>query len=170
MFSFVSLGARRRWVLLSVAALWGCAPADNWRSLEWAHGRIAAEFPCKPDQTELGAARMARCESDGRHFAVAWQVLPTPERAHDAMKSVLPRFTLQTRSEPQRLDGALPEGAVAWPEAGRYYWRGSTQSAHVMTWSRGLTVYQATVVASAKDGEATGDVATRFFNGIRSLP
>lgn len=170
MFSFVSLWVRQLWAILPCACLLGCAPADNWRSIQWRDGRIAAEFPCKPEQTELASARMARCESAGRHFALAWQTLPAPERAHDTIKGVLPRFSLQTRSEPRRLEGALPEGALAWPEAGRYGWRGSAQSAYVMTWSRGLTVYQATVVGPVPDGEATGEVATRFFNGIRSLP
>lgn len=170
MFSFVARWARRWPGALFLLGLVACVPADNWRSLRWPEGRIAAEFPCKPDQAEFGAARMARCESAGRQFVLAWQTLPTPSHAHDAIKSVVPRFSQETRAAPRRLEGALPDGALAWPEAGRYGWRGSVQTAHVMTWTRGLTAYQATVVSTAKDGDVAGDVATRFFNGIRSLP
>jgi hypothetical protein len=170
MFALVSTRAQ---CLLATFSLWGlaaCTPANDWRDIAWTSGQVAAEFPCKPDQVEVGAARMARCESGGLHFGLAWQVLASPDQSMATLQGVMTKFSRETSAEPRRMQGGLPAGALAWPEAGRYAWSTPAQSVRVMVWSRGLTVYQATVVSSSHQADATAATAARFFNGIRSLP
>lgn len=173
MFSLVSTGVRWLFVGLPLVALLACTPGDNWRELSWPAGRVAAQFPCKPEQVERGPALMARCEANGLQFALAWQPLDTPDQAKATLQALVKRFGDETRVSAERTEGALPSGALAWPEAGRFAWRAPTQAVHVMTWPRGLTVYQATVVAVGSDAGAastTAATADRFFNGVRSLP
>lgn len=154
---------------MSLALLAACAPADNWRDLQWPKGQVAAQFPCKPDRVERAEAVLLRCEHRGTTLALAWQPGATPEGARAQLAGIVDRFTQETGVAALRREAALPQGALAWPEAGLYTWKNPKGAIHVLVWARGLTVYQATVMSRADEPSGPG-LADPFFAGIRSLP
>lgn len=168
---FRNLPARPTRCLLALVALASpaCAPSDNWRDLQWSQGQVAAQFPCKPDLVERAQAALVWCEHRDASLSLAWQVAPGPEQARTVLNGIVERFGRQTGVMPERGDGAMPQGALAWPESGRYVWRHPDGAVHALVWARGLTVYQATVLvrAPAPSGET---LVAPFFSGIRSLP
>lgn len=111
---------------------------------------------------------MAHCDVDGVRFAVSWQALETPELTRAALQGLIVRFDRETQASGQKLEGPLPAGAMAWSESGRYAWSSMSQSVRVMAWAQGLTVYQATVLGTAKHRDAIDTQSRRFFDEIRS--
>ncbi|MCZ8235184.1 MAG: hypothetical protein ACK520_13485 [Inhella sp.] len=151
-----------------VVILSACRPPDDWRELRWPEANVLARFPCKPEQQRAPPGRaglLAQCESEGRLYALAWQVFDTPEAARDGLAAIPQRWSGQAKSLP----GAVPAAALAWPGSGRWSGGDGQRRVQLMAWAWGLTVYQATVVEGAALPEPQGRAAA-FFDQVQRLP
>ncbi|MEO7151508.1 MAG: hypothetical protein ABIX46_07345 [Burkholderiaceae bacterium] len=156
------------------AALGACAPSLNWRDVQLAD--LRALFPCRPDVHQrrvvlAGATapmQMHVCEAAGLTFAVAFVDLDTPEQVERGLIELraLAVGNIGGSGE-QRTAGSVP-GMTPNPQAGQVSVQGRLPDASPVRlraafFSKGLRVFQATVV-----GADPGDEATQpFFGGLK---
>lgn len=147
--------------LLLTLLLAACAPALNWRDVRETELALAAQFPCKPQRLVEGGTGMLQCEADGQRFVLSWRQLPEPALARDALALLPETLATRLRAQAEPIPGVrLPEGAAAWPGAGRYALRGGERPAWLQSWTQGSTLVQALVL-----GEA--EAATQLLDSLR---
>lgn len=156
----------RHFTILALAlGLAACSPRWDWRELELADAELRARFPCKPAiKTEAGAG-LAHCEQQGLRFSVAWEHLERPEHLQPALAQSAPRLAGRLGLAVQGRDEATsaPAGALAFPESGVYRLQGPQGQAQLLTWVRGMRIYQALVQGKTLDAEA----AHEFQQGLQ---
>lgn len=166
---------------LSLAVLSGCAPALDWREVSVPASGLMAWFPCRPVlQTRpmpaagpIAGAGLMACDADGKSFALAWQELGDPGQLsanprawRESTRQRLGWRRWTRDAEDWRVDGMTPN-----PESGLWRGQGSDEARPVSfgllaSFSRGTTVFQATVVAPGP----LVDEADPFFEGLRFRP
>lgn len=156
--------AMRFFSWLAALALGACAPSWDWRELPLSDAALVAQFPCKPTLRGETGAGLAVCEAHGLQFSLSWQRLDTPEQLRLALREG-PRLLASRlgHGQTQSFALALPSGAHAWPEAGGHELSGGARPARLLTWARGLTVYQALIQGEARRSED----AQQFFKALR---
>lgn len=151
-------------VLLAIIALLGlgaCSPTLDWREFTPEGSGIAVSFPCRPDRqtraVTLAETRvtmaMLTCSAGDATFALAYADLTDPARINVALTEL-------RAAAVGNLGGGVPErallqikGMTSSDEAGRIVLAGrlpdgASVHEHAALFTRGLRVYQATVIGA----------------------
>ena len=153
-----------------------CSPTLNWREFSPDGSGIVASFPCRPDRVErkvtlAGAGRqmvLLACEAGGATFALAFTDAADPAGVA-ATLTELRTTTLRNvqAAAPQVLPAQVPgmtqnPAALRLSAAGRLPDGGAVHT-HAMLFTRGLRVYQATVIGA----EPPLPVVQTFWDGLK---
>lgn len=166
-------------VWLAAAAAWlalGCSPRLDWRDVRADGLELAAQMPCRPSThartVALGGGSremvLLTCSAGDATWGLAW------------VAGVEPAWVVSLTEEWRRVAlsnvaagsvsplGLAVPGATPNPQAGR--WRasgrrpdGSAVTQEIGVFSRGTTVYQATVLSTQPEPAA----AEQFFGALR---
>ena len=164
------------YLALAPALLGACSPALDWRELRPEGSGVEVQFPCKPDRhartVPLAGLRlrmeMLVCGSDGATFALSFVDVAEPAavgRVLDELR-VLTVANIgggETAVQALQVPGMTPNPkAVRLSVVGRLPGGAAVQQ-HAAFFSKGLRVYQASVVG-AKLSKDTSDI---FFGALR---
>ena len=165
-----------RWCGAGLAAsLLACSPALNWREIQPPESGAVVMFPCKPDRFVRSVTlaeqkvqmHLASCSADGVTYALSHAELGDPTRVAAALEALraLAASNLggqATVMSPLNVPGMTPNRL-----AERLAIKGSSEGrvlqAEVGVFTRGLRVYQATVIGEKLDPQGTDT----FFTGLR---
>jgi hypothetical protein len=157
-----------------------CAPALNWRDVPLPEAAVALQFPCKPDAVSRQVPLVGRkvtmglssCQADGITFALSHAAMASPEEVRLALAAMGAAANTNLGGQAQ-LQAMLPvPGMTAHPGAQRLRVRAQRPGGQgaleqqVLLFTRGLRVYQATVIADRVSDEA----ANTFFGSLRLMP
>lgn len=162
-------------VLLS-AGLGACAPALDWRDVRPEGSGVMAQFPCKPDRHartvpiagQTLRMEMLVCSADGLTFALSFVDVAQPDRVGpvlDALRLVAVGNigAREPTVQPARVPGMTPHASsVSLAATGRLP-DGTTVQQHSLLFSRGLRVYQASIVG----GQLLPEATDTFFSALR---
>lgn len=154
------------WIpLIATLLLAACSPRWDWRELELADAQLRARFPCKPTVQVRAGAGLAHCDQHGLRFSIAWEQLERPEHLQAALAQSAPRLAgrLGVRVQGREEAVSAPAGALAFPETGAYRLQGEQGQAELLTWVRGMRIYQALVQGARLDGA----VVREFQQGLQ---
>lgn len=165
---------------LALAAALGwltaCSPALDWREVVADGDALTALFPCRPDRLERVAAfgeakvsmRMLVCSTGGSTYAVAFFDVADPARLATTLREWRAIAVGNVRGVNPQLGPLQIAGMTPNPEAlrlaveGRFP-DGAALREEAAFFSRGLRVYQATVVGA----RPTPQAVESFFSGLR---
>lgn len=167
---------RTRAGLLAALGLAACAPALNWREVRPESSELVALFPCKPDRFARALVlaggkvdmRLVSCAVDGVTFALSYAALDDPARIGQAMEQLRDAAAANIGGQagqpaPFSVSGMTPHAlAQRWSLQGHAA-DGAAVLEQVGFFSKGLRVYQATVVGPRLDKDAV----ETFFNGMK---
>ena len=173
------MGSAKTWCGVGLAAsLLACTPMLDWRETQPPESGAVAMFPCKPDHfvrsVTLAQQKvqmyLASCSAGGATYALSHAALTDPTRIADTLEALrllaasniggkatvlsalnVPGMTPHRLSERLAIQGGA-DGRVLREELGVF--------------TRGLRVYQATVVGETLYAQAT----ETFFTGLRLAP
>ena len=166
---------------LAVTLGWvgACSPALDWREIVTEGDALTALFPCRPDRLERMAAfgdakvsmHMLVCSTGGSTYAVAFFDVADPARIAITLRdwraiAIGNVGGMNPQLGPLRIGGMTPN-----PEALRLTVEGRSPGGAALReeaafFSRGLRVYQATVVGA----RPTAQAVEGFFSGLRFRP
>jgi len=166
-------------VLASAIGLAACSPTFNWREVRPEGSDAVAMFPCKPERFArpvrlAGVAvemRLSSCAVDGVVFGLSHAAMDDPSRVRQALQELRDAAArnigaMAGTPSPFSVAGMTPnELAQRWALQGHAA-DGKPVVEQVAVFTRGLRVYQATIVGPMIDKEA----AETFFSGIRLSP
>ncbi len=159
-----------------LAVLVACSPALDWREFQPEGSGVVASFPCKPDRharsIDLAVQRVRMellvCEAGEARFALGYFDVAEPARVSqalielrrlaagnlgakgdDALPVAVPGMTPNDHALRLRLDGRQPDGSVL--------------QEHAVLFTKGLRIYQATVLGR----QVPPDAADTFFAALR---
>jgi hypothetical protein len=154
----------------------GCAPALDWREFVPEGSGINVSFPCRPDRQaravtlagEKVRMEMLACAAEGMTFALAFADVTDPGRTGAALLELEDMAVRNVGGgTPERLAlqmaGMTPHAEAARLSIAGLLPDGAAVRAHAAFFSRGLRVYQATVIG-AKPESAVVDL---FLRGMR---
>jgi hypothetical protein len=161
---------------LVLASLGACSPALDWRETAAEGSGIVAMFPCRPDRhartVELAGSKlkmeMLVCPANGATYALSFADVPGPAQvapALAALRSAALRNVQAVAPQvvPARIAGMTPNTeAVRVAAAGRLP-DGAKVQAHMVFFTKGLRVYQGSVVGGPPAAEAN----ETFLAGFR---
>ena len=153
-----------------------CSPTMDWREFEAEGSGVVVSFPCRPDrharQVQLAAAsrqmEMLVCEAGGATFALTFVDVADPASVGATLAelrgSALRNVQAATpQIKPMQVSGMTPnDAAVRMSTAGRLP-DGAPVRAHAAFFTRGLRVYQATVIGTEPPLEAV----QTFFDALK---
>jgi hypothetical protein len=162
--------------LFALLGLGACSPVLDWREFKPEGSGIGVSFPCRPDrQTRVVTLAETRvtmqmliCSAGDATFALAYADLTDPARINMALAE-LRAFAVSN------LGGDVPEraplqikGMTSSEEAGRMTLvgrlpDGATVHEHAALFTRGLRVYQATVIGA----DPAASVVDAFMAGLK---
>ena len=158
------------------AALAGCAPALNWREVRPDGSGLEAVFPCRPDRHERRVAlagasalmQMHVCQAAGLTFAVSLVDVDAPDRVGRAMAELRALAVSNVGATDSTVAALQVPGMTPNPQSALLDARGRPVGAERLGlraafFSKGLRVFQATVVGADPSVEATQP----FFAGLR---
>ncbi len=173
------MGSAKMWCGMGLAAsLLACTPVLDWRETQPPESGAVAMFPCKPDRfmrsVTLAGQKvqmyLASCSAGGATYALSHATLMDPTRIAETLEALrllaasniggqatvlsalnVPGMTPHRLSERLAIQGRA-DGRVLREEVGVF--------------TRGLRVYQATVIGETLDAQATDT----FFAGLRLTP
>jgi hypothetical protein len=166
-------------VALSVTVIGGlvaCSPALNWREVHPPDSLVTAMFPCKPDHHSRrvtvagveGSMQLSSCTASDNVYALSQIDAGQADRVTPVLEA-LRKVAAENVGGPTTVKGvqSVP-GMAPHPLAQRLTWRsvradGSTIAAQATFFIHGTQVYQATVVGTRLDAEATDT----FFAGLK---
>lgn len=172
----LSHGASSAALLAALVSVTACAPPLNWREVRPEGSGLEAVFPCRPDRHERRVAlagagismQMHVCEAAGLTFAISLVDVDAPDR--------VARVTAELRALAVSNIGATDSTVVALqvpgmtpnPQSALLDARGRPVGAERLGlraafFSKGLRIFQATVVGADPSVEATQP----FFAGLR---
>lgn len=167
----VTAGLVTAWV--SVA----CAPALDWREVRPESSGLVALFPCKP----FGNARrlnlvgesvemtLYTCSAAGATYAIAFADVGQPHRVGQALEDLAVAAARNIgagavhTTAPLRVQGMTPNPRALRRTVAGQLGDGRPVQEHVAVFSRGLRVFQATVIAEKLDADAV----EMFFGALR---
>jgi hypothetical protein len=167
------------WATLVCAVLSACAPTLNWREFVPEGSELSVTFPCKPDRYSrsvklAGAAvtmELLSCAAGGNTYAVSWVQLADPTQISAVLTDLRSKTVRNLQGEELRSAPANIKGMTANTAAVQLVARGKRSDgapvhSHAAFFTRGLRVYQATVMGPEPEPEAV-DV---FWGGLKFAP
>ena len=157
------------------ASLLACSPALNWREIQPPDSGAAVMFPCKPDRFVRSVTlaeqkvqmHLASCSADGVTYALSHAELSDPTRIAAALQALRMLAASNIGGQAKVMSPLKVPGMTPHLLAERSAIRGGTEGrllqAQVGVFTRGLRVYQATVIGEKLDPEG----ADTFFAGLR---
>jgi hypothetical protein len=162
--------------LFAVLGLGACSPVLDWREFTPEGSGIGVSFPCRPDRQTRALTlaetrvtmQMLICNAGDTTFALAYADLTDPARISSALAEL-------SASAVRNLGGGVPEraplqikGMTSSEEAVRIALvgrlpDGTTVHEHAALFTRGLRVYQATVIGA----DPSASVVDVFMAGLR---
>ncbi len=159
-----------------LAAVAACAPALNWRDVRPEGSGLEAVFPCRPDRHERRVAlagstasmHMHVCTAAGLTFAISHVDVDSPDRAAKALVelralAVSNVGAAEPSVEALQIQGMTPHAQAALINAQGRPLGAQRLGLRAAFFSKGLRVFQATVVGADPSDEATQP----FFAGLR---
>lgn len=138
-----------------------CSPTLNWREFTPEASGIVASFPCRPDRVErkvilAGAGRqmvLLACEAGGMTFALAFVDAADPAGVAATLTElrIVALRNVQadaTQIVPAQVPGMTPNAAALRVSGAGRLSDGAAVRTHVAFFTRGLRVYQATVIGA----------------------
>ncbi len=162
--------------LFAVLSLGACSPALDWREFTPAGSGIGVSFPCRPDRQTRAVTlvqtrvtmEMLTCSASDATFALAYADLTDPARINTALAEL-------RAAAIGNLGGSLPalsplqiNGMTSSDEAGRialtgHLPDGASVHEHAALFTRGLRVYQATVIGA----DPPAAIVDTFMAGLK---
>jgi len=162
-------------VLLALG-LAACSPALNWREVRPEGSDAVALFPCKPDRfaraVPLAGSRvemqLASCAVEGVTYGLSHASVAQPAQVKWALEEMQAAAAKNIGAGPATPAPLSISGMTPHPLAQRWALQGHGPDGkpvheQVAVFTRGLRVYQATIVGPNIDAEA----AETFFSGIK---
>ena len=154
-------------ICLVVAGLCACSPALDWRETAAEGSGIVAMFPCRPDRhartVELAGSKlkmeMLVCPADGATYALSFADVSDPTQVSPVLAALRSAALRNIEAAPPqvvpaRIGGMTPNAeAVRLAAAGRLP-DGAKVQAHMVFFTKGLRVYQGSVVGAQPAAEA----------------
>jgi hypothetical protein len=169
----------RAWLIVLAWAFAACAPALDWRESRPEGADLVALFPCKPEKLERRVEvagqqvqmRLQTCAAAGHSFALGYFRLEDPGRIGPALAALQASMADNLGAQTPGREAWSLVGANAQPEPVRLALSGrlsdnTAAEARAVFFAKGLTVYQASVVAARLDESALEP----FFAGLRPNP
>ncbi len=173
----------RRLALLAPLSVWlalaACSPALDWREFQPEGSGVIASFPCKPDRRARQVALAVQpvrmellvCDAGGAKFALGWFDVDDPARVTTALLELRALATTNLGAAPGATQPAAVPGMTPNPHALRLHLDarqadGSGLQQQVLLFTKGLRVYQATLLGSRLGAEAP----EAFFAALRFPP
>lgn len=168
---------RSRWIAGALACgLLACAPTLDWRETSPQASGIAALFPCRPDQhgraVELAETRvrmeMLVCAAGGATYALSFIDVADPTRVTPVLVAVRAVAAAnlgaaQPRVAPWQMSGMTPNPQAARVSFAGRLPDGAAVQQHSVFFSKGLRVYQASVIGT----KPPLDAVETFFTGLK---
>ncbi len=161
---------------MALAGTAACSPTLNWREFSPEGSGIVAGFPCRPDRVErkvmlAGAARqmaLLACEAGGATFALAFVDAADPagvaatltELRTVALRNVQ---AAAPQALPVQVPGMTPHAAAVRVSVAGRLPGGEAVRTHAEFFTRGLRVYQATVIGA----EPPLPAVQTFFDALK---
>lgn len=157
-----------------------CAPAVDWREVRPESSGLVALFPCKPfgnarQLTLAGTAvemTLYACTAAGTTFAVAFADMEQPHLVSRALEELTASAARNIGADathavtPLRIEGMTPNPHAVRSALAGQLGDGRRVQEQVAVFSRGMRVFQATMVGKVLDAEA----AETFFGALRLPP
>jgi len=153
-----------------------CAPTLDWREFVPEGVDVSVRFPCRPDRVARPVAiagttlqmTMLVCRADDMTFALAFAEVAEPARIgavlaemrHNAVRNVQ---GVEPLDAPIQVMGMTPSDQAVRLKVNGHLPDGAAVLEHAAFFTRGLRVYQATVMGS---GPAL-DVVETFIGGLK---
>jgi hypothetical protein len=154
-------------MLATAAALLACSPTLDWRQLRPEGSGIAMSFPCKPERRARDVMLRGRplhmdmlsCSAGAATYALAYADLADPAAVGPTLVALREQTAANIGAAPGAPTGLQVAGMTPNPHAGRSAWSGRLPDGGAVQvqaafFTKGLRVYQASVVGSAVGGEA----------------
>ena len=163
-------------IALLAACATACAPAFDWREFMAEGSGVVTTFPCRPDRHTRAVVvadskarmEMLTCATGGQTFALSFVDVADPARVTDTMVELRAATVaniqgVQPRVVPALVAGMTPNAqAVRLATLGRLP-DGVAVHAHAIFFTKGLRVYQATVIGV----QPAPEVIETFFSGLK---
>jgi len=167
----------RRYALAAITvAATACSPELNWREFQPEGSGLVVRFPCRPDRQSRPVALaghrvqmdMLVCSAGGSSFAIAYADLPDPASVAPALAELRARAAANIAATPAPAAPLEVPGMTANAQAARLVLNGRLPDGkevreEALFFSKGLRVYQASVIGQAPSAEATGT----FVSGLK---
>ena len=158
-----------------LAALAACSPALDWREVRVDEAALRAQFPCRPERRVREVSiqgtplrmEMVTCTADGTTYAASHFAVSDPgavTAAMDAVKaaSVANLGDPAPKASAFRLAGMTPNPSAARLDLTGRRPDGEAVDLHAAFFSRGLRIYQLSVLGKAPPPQAIDT----FFAGL----
>ena len=162
--------------VLAFSGLASCAPALDWREFSPEGSRLTAVFPCRPDrhsrQVALPGAtapmQMVVCAAGGATYAITFVDVDAPARVGPTLAELRTLAARNIEGSPSDTPAFQVPGMTPNPQAGRLTIAGrlpdgAPVQAQAVFFSKGLRVYQASVIGAVLPEAATQP----FFSGLK---
>lgn len=163
-------------VALAAFTAAGCSPSLDWREFTPEDSGIGVTFPCRPDRQARNLAlagavvrmEMLACGADGMTFALAYADVADPALVGPGLAALRRQAAGNIGAQAQAWQPYLLAGATPNPQTGRLSVTGalpdgSAVREHAAFFSRGLRLYQASVIGTAP----TPAAVDAFLGGFR---
>ena len=164
------------WMLVALVA---CADALDWREMRPPGLQVSVSMPCKPTRLTRKVRlaeqaldmTMLACSAQSWTFAISAVELSDPAKVGPALTALQGAAVANIQGQvltnaPAEVPGMTPHPAARRLSIAGRLSDGKPVREQVMLFSRGLRVYQATVVG----GEGDGAVAATFLDSLRAWP
>lgn len=164
-----------RCAALLLAALAACSPTLDWREVRVDEAALRAQFPCRPERRVREVPiqgiptrmEMVTCTADGITFATSHFAVTDPTTVSSAMDAVKAASVaniggLVPKTSPYRLAGMTPNASSARLDVTGRRPDGEPVELHAVFLSRGLRIYQMSVLGKAPPPQAIDT----FFAGL----
>jgi len=150
-----------------VAALVACSPTLDWREVRVGADGLVAQFPCRPERrirdVPVAGVRvrmeMMACSAEGSTFAASHFAVAEPAGVSAAIEGLKAAAVANVggaapQGAPLQIRGMTPNPAAARLSVAGHLPDGDTVRLHAVFFSRGLHVYQFSVLGPAPSGAA----------------
>ena len=158
--------------------LLACSPALDWREIQPPESGAVVMFPCKPDRfvrsVTLAGQKvqmyLASCSAGGSTYALSHAALVDPTRIASTLEALRLLAASNIGGQATVLSALNVPGMTPHRLSERLAIQGRADGRElreeVGVFTRGLRVYQATVIGETLDAQATDT----FFAGLRLTP
>ena len=164
-----------RCAALLLTALAACSPALDWREVRVDEAALRAQFPCRPERRVRAVPvqgtplrmEMVTCTADGTTYAATHFAVLDPAAVSSAMDAVKAASVANLggpipKTTPYQLAGMTPNPSAARLDLTGRRPDGEAVELHAVFLSRGLRIYQLSVLGKAPPPQAID----MFFAGL----